>query len=149
MDLITSHLDANKLSALRRDLDMIEDKAENISLQSTPQVLPSFEVYTPPVTYPEEVKATIGTSIKVELFDQTQLEDLGLNTSSPDLFLSSREVLSVDESEPQPLPNFPSLDANLGDKRGTDPPINPYIPSSFRMKVVVCMLVFDYESLHD
>ncbi|GJZ41691.1 hypothetical protein Tco_0588577 [Tanacetum coccineum] len=44
-----------------------------------------------------------------------------------------REVPGVDESEPQPLPNFPSLDANLGDKRGTDPPINPYSPSSFRM----------------
>ncbi|GJX68660.1 hypothetical protein Tco_0304387 [Tanacetum coccineum] len=32
------------------DLDMMEDKAKNPSPQSTSQVLPSFEVYTPPVT---------------------------------------------------------------------------------------------------
>ncbi|GJV20361.1 hypothetical protein Tco_1369381, partial [Tanacetum coccineum] len=39
--------------------------------------------------------------------------------SSHDLFLSSRGVSSIDEPEPQPLPNFQSLDENLGDKRGT------------------------------
>ncbi|GJU07694.1 hypothetical protein Tco_1124124 [Tanacetum coccineum] len=32
--------------------------AENLSPQSSPQVLPSFKVYTPPVTYPEEVEET-------------------------------------------------------------------------------------------
>nr|GEZ22562.1 hypothetical protein [Tanacetum cinerariifolium] len=42
------------------DLDTIEDKVDNLSPQCTPQVLPSFEVYTPPVTHPEEVKETIG-----------------------------------------------------------------------------------------
>ncbi|GJS24557.1 hypothetical protein Tco_0453189 [Tanacetum coccineum] len=41
---------------------------------------------------------------------------------------------SVDEPEPQPLPNLPFLDVNLGDKSGTDPPINPYSLGSFRMK---------------
>ncbi|GJV59994.1 hypothetical protein Tco_1466094 [Tanacetum coccineum] len=41
------------------DLDMMEEKAKNPSPQSTPHVLPSFEVYTPPVTHPEEVEKTI------------------------------------------------------------------------------------------
>nr|GEU98781.1 ribonuclease H-like domain-containing protein [Tanacetum cinerariifolium] len=40
------------------DLDMMEDKMDNPSPQSTPQVLPSFEVYTPPMTYPKEVDET-------------------------------------------------------------------------------------------
>ncbi|GJT03732.1 hypothetical protein Tco_0838194 [Tanacetum coccineum] len=60
---------------------------------------------------------TIGILMEVEPLDHTKLEDLGLNTCSHDLFLSSRGVLSVDELEPQPLPNFPSLDVNLGIKR--------------------------------
>ncbi|GKB21446.1 hypothetical protein Tco_0855369 [Tanacetum coccineum] len=47
-----------------------------------------------------------------------------------------RKILSVDESEPQLLPNFSPLDVNLGGKRGTDASINPYSPDSFRMKVV-------------
>ncbi|GJR00011.1 hypothetical protein Tco_0522995 [Tanacetum coccineum] len=68
------------------DLDMIEDKVDNPSPQSTLQ------------------------------------------------FLSSLKFLSVDEPEPQPLPNLSFLDVNLGDKRGTDPPINPYSSGSFRMK---------------
>jgi hypothetical protein len=32
---------------------------------------------------------------------------------------------------------FPSLDIHLGDKRGTDPPINQYYPGSFRMKEAI------------
>ncbi|GJX58319.1 hypothetical protein Tco_0289709 [Tanacetum coccineum] len=75
-------------------------------------------------------------SMEVEPLEHTKLEDLGLNTRCHDLFLSSREIPSVDEPEPQPLPNLPFLDVNLGDKRGTDPPINPYSPGSFRMKVI-------------
>ncbi|GKE75260.1 hypothetical protein Tco_1537301, partial [Tanacetum coccineum] len=90
------------------DLDTMEDKAKNISPQSTPQVLPSFKVYTPPMTHLEEVKETIG--IPMEGFP------------------------SVDEPEPKLLPNFSPLDVNLGDKRGTDPPINPYSLGSFKMK---------------
>ncbi|GKA11309.1 hypothetical protein Tco_0690742 [Tanacetum coccineum] len=88
------------------DLDMMEDKVDNLSPQSTPQVLPSFKVYTPPVTYPKEVDETIGIPMEVELLDHTKLENLGLNTCSHDLFLSSREIPSVDEPEPQLLPNF-------------------------------------------
>ncbi|GJV17650.1 hypothetical protein Tco_1362973 [Tanacetum coccineum] len=118
------------------DLDMIEDKVDNPNPQSTLQVLLSFEVYTPPVTHPKEVEETIGIPMKVEPLDHMKLEDLGLNTCSHDLFPSSREFPSVDKLEPQPLPNLPFLDVNLEDKRGTDPPINPYSPGSFRMKVV-------------
>ncbi|GKA84609.1 hypothetical protein Tco_0806204 [Tanacetum coccineum] len=118
------------------DLDMMEDKVDSPSPQSTPQVLPSFEVYIPSVTYSKDVEKTIGIPMEVEPLYHTKLEDLGLNTCSHDHFLSFRGVPSVDEPEPQPLPNFPSLDVNLGDKRGTDPPINPYSPGSFRMKVV-------------
>ncbi|GKB21022.1 hypothetical protein Tco_0854945, partial [Tanacetum coccineum] len=114
----------------------IEDKVDNPSPQSTLQVLPSFEVYTPPVTYPKEVEETIGIPIKVEPLDHTKLEDLGLNSCSHDLFPSSREFHSVDKLELQPLPNLPFLDVNLGGKRGNDPPINPYSPGRFRMKVV-------------
>nr|GEY24177.1 ribonuclease H-like domain-containing protein [Tanacetum cinerariifolium] len=79
--------------------------AENLSPQSSPQVLPSFEVYTSPVTYPKEVEETIGIPMEVEPLDHMKLEDLGLNTCSRDLFLSSREIPSVDEPEPQLIPN--------------------------------------------
>nr|GEV05704.1 retrotransposable element Tf2 [Tanacetum cinerariifolium] len=121
-----------------RDLDMMQYKVENPSPQSTPQVLPSFEVYTPPVTYPKEVEETLGTSIEVEALDETQLEDLGLNTCNHDLPLSSMEVPSFDEAEPQPqpLPNRPPLDVSLGNKRGLEPPIKPHSSDSFRLKVV-------------
>ncbi|GJS10098.1 hypothetical protein Tco_0366894 [Tanacetum coccineum] len=49
-------------------------------VENFPQVLPLFEVYTPPVTYLEEVDETIGISMKVEPLDHMKLEDLGLNT---------------------------------------------------------------------
>ncbi|GJW42720.1 hypothetical protein Tco_0071519 [Tanacetum coccineum] len=111
---------------------------ENSSPQSSPQVLPSFEVYTPPVTYPEEVEENIGIPMKVEPLDHTQLEDLGLNTCNHDIPLSSREVPIFDEPEPQPkpLPNCPSLDASLRNERGLKPPIKPHSPDSFRMKAL-------------
>ncbi|GKB05983.1 hypothetical protein Tco_0834216 [Tanacetum coccineum] len=114
------------------------DKVENLNPQSTPQVLPSFEEYTPPVTYPEEVEETLGTPIEVEPLDETQLEDLGLNTCNHDIPLSSREVPSFDKTkpQPQPLPTCPPLDISLGDKRGLEPPIKPHSPDSFRMKEV-------------
>ncbi|GJV96224.1 hypothetical protein Tco_1547801 [Tanacetum coccineum] len=118
------------------DLGMMEDKVDNPSPQSTPQVFPSFEVYTPHVTYPEEVEETIGIPMEVEPLNQTQLEDLGLSTCSHDLFPSSREFPSVDEPEPQPLPNLPFLDINLGDKRGPEPLIKPHNPGSFRVKEI-------------
>nr|GEW50003.1 ribonuclease H-like domain-containing protein [Tanacetum cinerariifolium] len=94
------------------DLNTMEDKVENPSPQSTPQVLPLFEVYTPPVIYPEEVDETCNHG----------------------LFLSSKGVPSVDEPEAQPVSNFPPLDVNLGDKTGTDPPINQYSLGSRWMK---------------
>ncbi|GJR44686.1 hypothetical protein Tco_1312789 [Tanacetum coccineum] len=118
------------------DLDMMEDKMDNPSPPSTPQVFPSFGVYTPPVTYLEEVDETIGIPIEVKPLDHMKLEDLGLNTCNHDLVLSSKGVLSVDEPEPQPLPNFPSLGISLGDQRDPKPPIKRYSPDSFRMKAV-------------
>ncbi|GJR08417.1 hypothetical protein Tco_0791069, partial [Tanacetum coccineum] len=104
----------------------------------TPQVLPLFEEYTPPVTYSEEIKETLGTPIEVKPLDKTQLEDLGLNTCNHDLPLSSREVPSFDELEPQtqPLPNYPPIDISLGSERGLKPPIKPYSLNSFRMTVL-------------
>ena len=57
--------------------DEDKDKVNDTNLQSTPQLLPSLEEYTPPVAYPEEVEETIGTPIEVEPLDQTQLEDMG------------------------------------------------------------------------
>ncbi|GKD59668.1 hypothetical protein Tco_1297177, partial [Tanacetum coccineum] len=109
------------------------DKVVNLSLQDTSQVLLSLEVYTPPVTYLVEIEETIGILIEVEPFDQTQLEDLGLNTCNHNIPLNNRDIPSVDELEPQLLPNFSPLDIN---KRGTDSAINPYNSGSFRIKVV-------------
>nr|GEV00423.1 hypothetical protein [Tanacetum cinerariifolium] len=103
------------------------DKVDNPSPQSTPQVLPSFEEYTPPVTHPKEVKEIIEIPMEVEPLDHIKLEDLGLNTNTHDLFLSYKGFPNVDEPGPKHLPNFSPLDVNLGEKRGTDPPINPYI----------------------
>nr|GEU71743.1 putative reverse transcriptase domain-containing protein [Tanacetum cinerariifolium] len=80
------------------------DKVENPNPQSTPQVLLSFEEYTPPVTYLEEVEETLGTPIEAETLDETQLEDLNLNTCNHDLPLSSREVPSFDEPKPNHNP---------------------------------------------
>ncbi|GJV82912.1 hypothetical protein Tco_1522810 [Tanacetum coccineum] len=88
------------------DLDMMEDKVDNPSPQCTLQVLPSIELYTPPVTHPEEVEETIGIPMEVEPLDQMKLEDVGLNTNTHDLFLSSRGFPSVDEPAPQLYPIF-------------------------------------------
>nr|GEY49658.1 ribonuclease H-like domain-containing protein [Tanacetum cinerariifolium] len=109
-------------------------KVENLN----PQVLPSFKEYTAPVTYPEEVEKTLGTPIKVKPLDETPLEDLGLNTCNHDIPLSSRESPNFYEPEPQPqpLPSCPSLDINLGEERGLEPPIKPPSPDSFRIKEV-------------
>ncbi|GJV01460.1 hypothetical protein Tco_1335029 [Tanacetum coccineum] len=74
--------------------------------------------------------------MKVEPLHEPQLEDLGLNTCNRDKSLSSREIPSVDEPGTQLLPNFSPSDVNLGDKRGTDPPIKPHSLDSFRMEVL-------------
>ncbi|GJY66610.1 hypothetical protein Tco_0468848 [Tanacetum coccineum] len=127
------------------------DKVENLNPQSTPQVLSSFEENTPHVTYSNEVEEIIGILIEVEPLDETpQLEDLGLNTYNHDIPLSSREVPSFDEPkpQPQPLPNCPSLDVSLGEKRGPEPPIKPYSPDSFKMKVVDSLTIHTPLSPH-
>nr|GEU45535.1 hypothetical protein [Tanacetum cinerariifolium] len=100
----------------------MEDKEDNPSLQRIP--------------------------MEVKPLDYIKLEDLGLNTYSHDLFPSSREFPSVDELEPQPLPNLPFLDVNLGGKRGIDPPINLYSLGSFRMKVVEPLTIHTPPSPH-
>nr|GEU80984.1 ribonuclease H-like domain-containing protein [Tanacetum cinerariifolium] len=104
------------------------DKVENLNPQSTLQVIPSFEEYTPPVTYLEEGKKTLGTPIEVEPLDETQLEDLRLNTYNHDIPLSFKEVPSFDEPEPQlqHLPNCTPLNVSLGNERGLKPPIKQY-----------------------
>ncbi|GJR60635.1 hypothetical protein Tco_1502797 [Tanacetum coccineum] len=47
-----------------------------------------------------------------------------------------KKFTSVNEPEPQRLPNLSPLNVNLGDKRGTAPPIKPHSRDSFRMEVV-------------
>ncbi|GKB57916.1 hypothetical protein Tco_0914102, partial [Tanacetum coccineum] len=108
------------------------DNVDNPSPQRTLQILPLFAEYASPLTYPEEIEETLRTLVEVEPLDHMKLKDLGLNTYSHDLFLSSREVPSFDEPEPQPnpLPSCPSLDISLGDERGPE----PHNPSSFKMK---------------
>ncbi|GJU90355.1 hypothetical protein Tco_1302778 [Tanacetum coccineum] len=100
------------------------------------------------MTHPEEVKETIGTPMEVEPLHEPQLEDLGLNTCNHDISLSSREVPSFDEPEPQLLPNFSPLDINLRGKIGIDPPIKPYSPDSFRMEVVDNLTIHTPPSPH-
>nr|GEV07840.1 ribonuclease H-like domain-containing protein [Tanacetum cinerariifolium] len=75
---------------------------KNLNPQSTPRVLPSFEENTSPETYTDKVEEIIGISIEVEPLDETPLEDLGSNTCNDGIPLSSREILSFDEAEPQP-----------------------------------------------
>ncbi|GKF33344.1 hypothetical protein Tco_0106544, partial [Tanacetum coccineum] len=84
----------------------------------------------------EEVEETIGILMEVKPLDETQLEDLGLNTCNHAIPFSFREVPSFDEPKPQPnpLPNFPPLVISLEDKRGPEPPIKPHSPDSFRIK---------------
>ncbi|GKA11582.1 hypothetical protein Tco_0691128 [Tanacetum coccineum] len=116
-------------------LSMMDNEVGVTSPESTTQTLPSFEEYTPPVTYPEEVEKTLGTPIEVEPLNKTKLEEVGLNCNH-NTPLSSREVPSFDGPEPQPLLNSPSLDVSLGDVIGPEPPIKPHSPDSSRMKVV-------------
>ena len=94
------------------------------------------------MTYPEEVEETIGVPMEI-LLNETQLEDLGLNTYDHYIPLTPREVPSFDESEPQPqpLPSCPSLDISLGEERDPEPPIKPHSPDSFKMKVVDNLIV--------
>ncbi|GJY97530.1 hypothetical protein Tco_0514440 [Tanacetum coccineum] len=87
---------------------------ENLSPQSTPQVLPSIEENTPPVTYLKDIEETLGTPIEVEHLNETKLEKVGLNCNH-NTPLSSRENPNFDGPEPQPLLNSPSLDEMFDD----------------------------------
>nr|GEU61352.1 protein TIC110, chloroplastic [Tanacetum cinerariifolium] len=70
--------------------------------------------------------------------NETQIEDLGLNTYDHDIPLSSREIPSFDEPkpQPQPFPSFPSLKVDLGEERDHEPPIRLPSLDSFRIKEV-------------
>ncbi|GJR24576.1 hypothetical protein Tco_0973103 [Tanacetum coccineum] len=89
-------------------LGMMENEVGNTSPSNTSKILPSLEEYTPPVIYPKEVKETLGTPMEVEPLDQTKLEDVALTNHN--ISLSSREIPSVDEPEPQLVPNSSPLD---------------------------------------
>ncbi|GKF57887.1 hypothetical protein Tco_0171424, partial [Tanacetum coccineum] len=93
-------------------LSMMDNEVGVTRPKSTIQTLSSFEEYTLPVTYPEEVEKTLGTPIEVEPLIETKLEEVGLNYNH-NTHLSSRGFFSVDEPEPQLLPNFSPLDVNL------------------------------------
>ncbi|GJY72317.1 hypothetical protein Tco_0476020 [Tanacetum coccineum] len=92
-----------------------------------------------------EVEETLGTPIKVEPLDETQLEDLGLNTCNHDLSFSPREIPSIYEPEPQPqpLPKFPSLDVSLEEEKNSpanihvNPSISPDPSVAFITKKVL------------
>ncbi|GJU51121.1 hypothetical protein Tco_1220676 [Tanacetum coccineum] len=114
-------------------LSTMDNEVGVTSPKSTTQTLPSFEEYTPPVTYLEEVEKTLGTPIEVEPLNETKLEEVGLNCNH-NTPLSFREVPSFNGPEPQPLLNSSSLDVSLGDVIGPEPPIKPHSPDSSRTK---------------
>ncbi|GKD76307.1 hypothetical protein Tco_1334589 [Tanacetum coccineum] len=119
------------------------------SPESTIQTLPSFEEYTPSVTYPEEVEKNLRTQIEVEHLNETKLEEVGLNYNHNTPF-SSRKVPSFDKPKPQPqsLSNCPPLYVSLGEERGPEPPIKPHSPDSFRIKVVDNLTIHTSPSPH-
>ncbi|GJZ30887.1 hypothetical protein Tco_0575934 [Tanacetum coccineum] len=82
-------------------LSTMDNEVEVTIPENTIQTLLSFEEYTPPVTYPEEVEKTLGTPIEVEPLNETKLEEVGLkcNHTTP---LSSSQVPSFEKPEPQP-----------------------------------------------
>ncbi|GJW29719.1 ribonuclease H-like domain-containing protein [Tanacetum coccineum] len=93
-------------------LSTMDNVVEFQPCRTIKQTLLSFEEYTPPVTYLEEVEKTLGTPIEVEPLNETKLEEVGLNCNHNTPF-SSRKVSSFDRPEPQPLLNSPSLDDPL------------------------------------
>nr|GEV43299.1 ribonuclease H-like domain-containing protein [Tanacetum cinerariifolium] len=96
----------------------MDNVVEVTSPESTTPTLSSFEEYTPPLTYSEEVEKTLRTPIEIKPLNETKLEEVGLNCNH-DTPLSSRKVPSFDkpEPQPQPLPDCPPLDANIGTER--------------------------------
>ena len=68
MDNPTNVVTDQLIARLREQAERLfgnEGRVENLSPPSNPQVQPSFEAHTPPVTHPEEVDEIIGTPIKV------------------------------------------------------------------------------------
>ncbi|GKA42213.1 hypothetical protein Tco_0734873 [Tanacetum coccineum] len=131
-------------------LRMMDNEVGVTSPESTIQTLLSFEEYTPLVTHPKEVEETLGIPMEVEPLDETQLEDIGLNTCNHDIPLSSREVPSFGEPKPQPKPlaNCTTLDVSLGDERDPQPPIKPHSSDSFMMNVVEPLTIHTPPSPH-
>ncbi|GJV46038.1 hypothetical protein Tco_1430574 [Tanacetum coccineum] len=106
-------------------LSMMDNEVGVTRPESTTQTLPSFEEYTPPVTYLEEVEKTLGTPIEVEHLNKTKLEEVSLNCNH-NTPLSSREVPSFNGPKPQPLLNSPSLDEMFdGDWRLESKEVSP------------------------
>ncbi|GJR95652.1 hypothetical protein Tco_0267826 [Tanacetum coccineum] len=105
--------------------------------------------YTLPVTYPNEVEKTLGTPIEVEPLNETKVKEVGLNYNH-NTPLSSREVPSFDEPDPQPqpFPRFSSLEVDLGEERDPEPTIKPHSSDSFRMKVVATLTIHTPPSPH-
>ncbi|GJW18531.1 hypothetical protein Tco_0025967 [Tanacetum coccineum] len=64
-------------------LSMMDNEVGVTSPESTTQTISSFEEYTPPVTYPEEVEKTLGTPIEVEPLNETKQKEVGLNCPEP------------------------------------------------------------------
>ncbi|GKC46150.1 hypothetical protein Tco_1063872 [Tanacetum coccineum] len=68
-----------------------------------PKCMSWLDAYDDPIGDMEDKEDNLSPQripMEVEPLDHTKLEDLGLNTCSHDLFLSSREIPSVDELEP-------------------------------------------------
>ncbi|GJU99493.1 hypothetical protein Tco_1328764 [Tanacetum coccineum] len=70
-------------------LSTMDNKVGVTSPESTTQTLPSFEEYTPPMTYPKEVEKTLGTLIE-EMYD----DDWGLE--SKEVFPLRKELCLFD-----------------------------------------------------
>nr|GEW41395.1 probable prolyl 4-hydroxylase 10 [Tanacetum cinerariifolium] len=132
-----------RMATLLMYLNIAWDKVENQNPQSTPQVPPSFEETTPPMTYPKEVEKNLETPIEVEPLNEVKLKEVGLNCNH-NTPLSYREVPNFDkpETQPQPLPNCPPLDASPGTERGLKPPIKPQSPNCEKRSLLrhVCRL---------
>nr|GEZ09085.1 hypothetical protein [Tanacetum cinerariifolium] len=75
-------------------LSTMDNKVGVTSPESTTQTLPSFEEYTPPVTYPKEVEKTLGTLIEVEPLNETKLKK---EMFDDDWGLESKEVFPLGE----------------------------------------------------
>ncbi|GJR56710.1 hypothetical protein Tco_1407231 [Tanacetum coccineum] len=107
-----------------------EDLECEIVMVKMPKCM-SWLAYDEPIGDLDMMEDKVDNPSPQKPLNQTQLEDLGLNTYSHDISFSFRELPNVDEPKPQSLSNFPSLDVNLGDKRGSNPFINTYSPGFF------------------